>query len=91
MTIKMDRSPVEILQELLGDNDVLEFRGVRLEAKEDPIILEFDQSALAGGAIGGITPALVAQAITQTVQRMMTRAPVIAEQTMADLSLAPKR
>jgi hypothetical protein len=74
---------------LLVDNDELEFHGVRLEAKENPIVLEFDQSALAGR--GGIPPTLLAQAINQTVQRMMNRAPVIAQQTLADFGLTLKK
>ncbi len=89
MAIRKNESPIEILGELLGDNDELELRGVRLEAKEEPIVLEFDPSTLAGG--GGIPPALVAQVINQTVQRMMTRAPVIAQQTLADFGLAMKK
>ncbi|MHA2495490.1 MAG: hypothetical protein ACXAEI_08370 [Candidatus Hodarchaeales archaeon] len=53
------------------------------------MVLEFDPAALAGG--GGIPPALVAQVITQTVQHMLTRAPVIAQQTLADFGLAMKK
>lgn len=89
MAIRKNESPIEILGELLGDNDELEFHRVRLEAKEEPMVLEFDPSILAGG--GGIPPALVAQVINQTVQHMLTRAPVIAQQTLADFGLAMKK
>ncbi|MHA2230904.1 MAG: CO dehydrogenase/acetyl-CoA synthase subunit delta [Candidatus Hodarchaeales archaeon] len=85
MVSKKNASAAEILLELLGDSDELEIRGVRLEADEEPIVLEFDQAALAGG--GGIPPGLIVQAINQTVQRMMAQAPAIALQTMADFGL----
>ncbi len=87
MVTKKNASPAEILLELLGDSEELEIRGVRLEAKEDPIVLEFDQAALTGGSGGGIPPDLIVQAINQTVQRMMAQAPAIALQTMADFGL----
>jgi acetyl-CoA decarbonylase/synthase complex subunit delta len=85
MAIKKNKSPAEILMELLADNDELELHGVRLEAQEEPIVLEIDQSALVGG--GGISPDLIAQAVNQTIQRMMAQAPAIAIQTMADFGL----
>ena len=87
MAINKDKLPLEILLELLDDNDELEFRGLRLEAKEEPIILELDQSALKGGIAGGISPGFITQVVNQTVQRMIEQAPIIALQTMADFGL----
>ncbi|MHA2271243.1 MAG: CO dehydrogenase/acetyl-CoA synthase subunit delta [Candidatus Hodarchaeales archaeon] len=86
MANKKGKSAAEILMELLADNDEIELHGVRLEAEDEPIVLEFDQSALAGGG-GGVSPAIIAQAVNQTIQRMMSQAPAIAMQTMADFGL----
>lgn len=89
MAIRKNESPIDILGELLGDNDELEFRGVRLEAKKEPVVLEFNPAILTGG--GGIPPALVAHVITHTVQHMLTRTPAIAQQTLADFASAMKK